>query len=87
MILAGAQLAEYETPQDYKTNVLPRKERWREIKSINNWKQGIDHDGNSPLDLLSCSLSKHLADTKSNLECTNILSFGKAVMVLWCSFT
>ena len=82
LILAGAQLAEHETPQDYKTNVLPRKERWREIKAIDNWKQGIDHDGNSPLDLLSSSLSKHLAEAKENLECTNILSFGKADFIL-----
>jgi len=82
LILAGAQLAEHETPQDYKTNVLPRKERWREIKAIDNWKQGIDHDGNSPLDLLSSSLSKHLAEAKENLQCTNILSFGKADFIL-----
>jgi len=84
LILAGAQLEDHETSEDYKTNVLPRKERWREIKNIINWKKGIDHDGNSPLDLLSCLLSKYLTDAKENLtlNSTNVLSFGKADFIL-----
>ena len=84
LILAGAQLEDHEKPEDYKTNVLPRKERCRELKNINNWKQGIDHDGNSPLDLLSCLLSKFLSDAKENLELnsTSLQSFGKADFML-----
>jgi Regulator of chromosome condensation (RCC1) repeat/Ankyrin repeats (3 copies) len=78
LVRAGAALCEESTTNDWKTDIFPRRERWRSIRNLSAWKANVDHDGMSPLDLLSSSLSDGLAKSKKDLQCTSVLSFGKA---------
>lgn len=81
LIKAGALIDEGDK-RDWKTDVFPRRERWRSIRNLSTWKPNIDHDGLSPLDLLSTSLSRNLSISKTDLRCTSVLSFGKADFTL-----
>lgn len=82
LIRAGAQVADEGEKRDWRTGVCCRRERWRSIRNLARWKANIDHDGLSPLDLLSLSLCQNLMSSKRELLCTSVLSFGKADFTL-----
>lgn len=82
LIRAGALIADDVEKRDWKTDVCPRRERWRSIRNLATWKPNIDHDGLSPLDLLSLSLGQNLKNSTRELQCTSVLSFGKADFTL-----
>ena len=82
LIRAGALIADDAEKSNWKTDVCPRRERWRSIRNLSTWKPNIDHDGLSPLDLLSLSLGQNLTTSKRHLLCTSVLSFGKADFTL-----
>ena len=80
LMRAGALISDENN--DWKTDIFPRRERWRSIRNLSSWKPNIDHDGNSPLDLLTASLGHNLLQSKVDLACTSVLSFGKADFTL-----
>jgi inhibitor of Bruton tyrosine kinase len=82
LIRAGALIADEGESRDWRTGVFSRRERWRSIRNLSTWKANIDHDGLSPLDLLSLSLCQNLTSSKKELMCTSVLSFGKADFTL-----
>ena len=64
LIKAGAKLGD-EYCTDYKSSIIPRKDPYRSVRNWSKWTPNIDHEGNSPLDLLSCSLAYTLKNTMS----------------------
>ena len=82
LIRAGAMIADEGETRDWRTGVCSRRERWRSIRNLASWKANIDHDGLSPLDLLSSSLGENLLRSKRELLCTSVFSFGKADFTL-----
>ena len=78
LIRAGAMIADEGESRDWRTGICSRRERWRSIRNLASWKANIDHDGLSPLDLLSSSLGENLLHSKRELLCTSVFSFGKA---------
>ena len=83
LIRAGALIA--DEGNDWRTDIYPRRQRWRSIRNLTSWRPNIDHDGLSPLDLLSSSLKGYLDDSRRDLKCTSVLSFGKADFILGIS--
>lgn len=67
---------------EWKTEVYAKKQSRRSIRNIKAWMSPFDHDGNSPLDLLSSVLSTNLTKSKRNMENTCVLSYGKADVFL-----
>lgn len=84
LIKAGAKLGD-EFTGDWKCAVAPKRDLYRSIRNYSKWTPNIDHEGNTPLDLLSCSLTKELTFSKRNLKATSVLVFGKADFILGIS--
>lgn len=80
LIKAGSKLGDENIPtgQD-KLDLMYRKERNRSISNIKTWKKNIDHDGFSPIDLISEKLAKYLPhkSKKNYINNTSVFSFGK----------
>ena len=94
LIKAGAKLGD-EYYSDYKSLMTPRKDLYRSVRNWNKWTPNIDHEGNTPLDLLSCSLVHTLKNIlnhspnnntnkilKNKRLCTSVLTFGKSDLTL-----
>ena len=77
LIRAGAEVGD-EFVSDWKIDVGTKREPFRSIKDCKTWRSPIDHDGHSPLDLLSLRLSVYLNTTATKMSCTDLLAFGKA---------
>ena len=84
LIKAGASLGDNwrSSNDDWRTVVQPKKEPHRAIKNISKWKCPFDHDGLSPLDLLSCRLMDNLKVSKKLRSSTSIHAFGKSDFML-----
>ena len=82
LIKAGGKLTSENASDDWKVAVHPNKDRQRSIKNISSWRVGIDHDGFTPLDLLSETLKHHLSDSKKGKNCTSVVAFGKSDITL-----
>jgi hypothetical protein len=57
----------------------------KEVRIIRDWMKwtpNIDHEGFTPLTLLSLSLSSNLIVSKQYLNCTSVLTFGKSDFTL-----
>ena len=78
LIRAGCDIGDDWKSSDWKTNVFPKKEFNRSIRNASSWRSPIDHDGHSPLDLLSFRLAPYLAQSKILLEATHVQVFGKS---------
>ena len=87
LIKAGASLGDNwrSNNDDWKTIVQPKKEPQRAIRNISKWKCPIDHDGLSPLDLLSYRLMDNLKVSKKLRSSTSIHAFGKSDFMLGIS--
>lgn len=77
LIKAGAKLGD-ELSGDWRTDVSSRRDSVRSLRNWFKWTSGIDHEGNTPLDLLSSSLSRGLGASKITPQCTSVMSFGKS---------
>ena len=84
LIKAGASLGDNwrSSNDDWKTVVQPKKEPYRTIRNISKWRCPIDHDGLSPLDLLSYRLADNLKSSKKLRSSTSIHAFGKSDFML-----
>ena len=55
-----------------------KRDLHRSIRNWMKWTSNVDHEGNTPLDLLSTSLAIDLRASQHQFCCTSIMSFGKA---------
>lgn len=83
LLKAGAKLGDEFTTENSCLDIETKWERERSLKNIMTWTSHIDHDGNSPLDLLSLKLSPFLIKSlpthnQSIRVRTEVLAFGKA---------
>lgn len=78
LIKGGADLGDQLRAEDWKTAVCPKKEPNRCIRTAARWRSPIDHDGLSPLDLLSLRLQNNLLGAKESLLSTSVYAFGKS---------
>lgn len=81
LIKAGAKLGD-EFSGDWKCSVAPKRDMYRSIRNYSKWTPNVDHEGNTPLDLLSCSLVRDLTQSKRTMKATSVLTFGKADFIL-----
>ena len=77
LLKAGAKLGDDFTRDNFSIDVECKWEKGRSLRTHHLWKSPIDHDGNSPLDLLSLKLSPFLR-ASSAPPCTEVVTFGKA---------
>ena len=93
LLTSGATLGDNINNNNSNNMVSKRPIRGRSIKNIDTWKSPIDHDGYTPLDLLTWKLSNANSCSYANSNCsieeveveegaftidTLVLSFGKA---------
>jgi alpha-tubulin suppressor-like RCC1 family protein len=78
LIREGALLGDEIGKNDWKTEVQANKQCRRSLKNIKAWTSPYDHDGNSPLDLLSEILSPALLNP---CALTEVMSFGKSELL------
>ena len=83
LIKAGAKLGD-EFCGEWKSACVGAKRRDvnRSIRNISRWTPNIDHEGHTPLDLLSCSLKSLLKIAKQKMSSTSVLTFGKTDITL-----
>lgn len=78
--VAHAYMNESSEKEDCRihTDVCCKRDKYRSIRDVLAWKKNVDHEGLSPLDLLSTILTPSLKRAKRALNCTSIVTFGKA---------
>ncbi len=81
LIRAGAKLGD-ELCGDWRSSVISKRDHTRSMRNWYRWTSNVDHEGHTPLDLLSCSLVNELNYAKENLISTSVLTFGKADYIL-----
>ena len=74
---AGAALGDELNKNEWRTEVCARKQSRRSLRNIRSWTSPYDHDGFSPLDLLSATLATNLVISKSTLQNSSVMAFGK----------
>lgn len=77
LLKSGADIGD-EMKRETGKVVKMKKEAGRSIRNVEHWTSPIDHDGLSPLDLLSLSLAPYLTDAVSSLAHTEVVAFGKS---------
>jgi hypothetical protein len=79
LLKAGAKLGD-EFSGDWRSSLSFKKDSNRSVRNWSRWTPNIDHEGNSPLDLLSCTLASKFAFFTRSLH--TLMSFGRADLVL-----
>jgi hypothetical protein len=82
LLKAGAVIGDELTVGEWDIEVQSKRQIPRSIRNYKKWKSPIDHDGHSPLDLLSMKLSSGIF---SSSHCNEVQCFGKSDFYLGIS--
>jgi len=78
LLKAGAQIGDEVVSDNWDVDIYSKCEVDRHISQCSSWKSPIDHDGLSPLDLLSLQLSPTLVNIFQTSCSPEVLAFGRA---------